>query len=489
MIEEGDGDITLQTTPPTAQPMCGGKGRSQTSPWRWASRSSLCWLEQNKPRRFHSVLFYPAGVLTSCNHAASLTADRALSSSAAARARVVRTMLVSQMLLLAAQPPVVPHGGVVADGRFVAGALDDVAPDDLLARIEAILPALREQMDGDSEAVAKTLWHDLRKKNNEHDYAPIGTLIERLSTLEPFKSLPVVGAEFWTQIRKPDNPLFLHLDTSETLKASNFTVSFPIMSTILYLGDRGGPTIVFNNSISGCSREAAATLCPRLMQKTELDNGGRLVTGALISPIRGRLGFFDGGLLHGVLPTNPSMQPREVDASPRADSTAGSAAGSEAPGDGLGTERQTLLMNFWGLDPGIANPRPPPLMRQNVAARGATGDDEKSDDHAHAAIGTDRRATQARYQQPLQVGVGSLCDVVRLEVRLPLDVGDTVGVVYVPVARLGEGTGAVLAFDTTGHPMSARIGEITPAPRTDEEGVDVGYASFRHHAKNCAGVY
>ena len=119
-----------------------------------------------------------------------------------------------------------------------------------------------------------------------------------------------LGAEWWIQSRPSNTPKEYHLDTAitwcrdngwpaELLTACHF---YPTVGSIFYLSSQGGPTVVFNQSMSSNGMNP--------MLPKEL---------SLIYPKENRLLMFKGNKFHGVL----------------------------KDGDGDVSSRDTLLVNYW----------------------------------------------------------------------------------------------------------------------------------------------
>lgn len=146
------------------------------------------------------------------------------------------------------------------------------------------------------------------------------------------------GAEWWVQVRAPDESMPVHWDCDEGLKHERDVHIPPFLATVTYLGSVGAPTIVLpvktdvrghgvvepNYSSSECSR---------------CSNGSG--QGAFASfPIAGKHLSFDGRLLHGTQydgrPWLPSRLNACADALDRLDD-----AKPRTP------QRITVLVNIW----------------------------------------------------------------------------------------------------------------------------------------------
>ena len=119
----------------------------------------------------------------------------------------------------------------------------------------------------------------------------------------------VGGGEWWVQMRKTTENIGFHVDKDEGVASEEQWMKMPILSTVTYLTDSGGPTFVMNMS----TNRGGNTNVPSLP-----------VEAALIYPKRNRHMLFRGDLEHGVL--------GEL-------------------GGGSGGERITFLVNWWDTKP------------------------------------------------------------------------------------------------------------------------------------------
>jgi len=95
-----------------------------------------------------------------------------------------------------------------------------------------------------------------------------------------------IGVEYWARAQPSSSGMHFHFDRDAGRPDQMRT---PLTSSILYLSDAGGPTVIFN------ARAGSRTI-PSFV--------------STIFPKRGRLSAFDGALLHGVYPGRPSRWPR-----------------------------------------------------------------------------------------------------------------------------------------------------------------------------------
>ena len=92
------------------------------------------------------------------------------------------------------------------------------------------------------------------------------------------------AVEWWAHCRRPGDPHQLHFDVDERRLRQGrtaYSLHHPIASSVLYLSDHGGPTLVIDQTASlrglGSTGWAVSAACNRLL-------------------------LFKGDLLHGVLP-------------------------------------------------------------------------------------------------------------------------------------------------------------------------------------------
>lgn len=132
---------------------------------------------------------------------------------------------------------------------------------------------------------------------------------------------PLTGLEWWLQEQDDqDEPKEYHTDKAAQLVGDEVHVQNPLLSTVLYLSDTGGPTVVFEQRAA----PRGGGLDPEVPCKLSV---------AFPSP--GRLLVFNGSLVHGVL------RPPRGDFAPTA----------ERP-------RRTLLVNLWAERPPGASELP-----------------------------------------------------------------------------------------------------------------------------------
>ena len=131
------------------------------------------------------------------------------------------------------------------------------------------------------------------------------------------------GAEWWVQIRQPDEPLSMHWDCDEYLKSEAGGEHVPpFLASVTYLTPHGAPTVVLPVVADAAGRAQAAT---------PVDSADPLNKGFASHPLVGKHLAFDGRLLHGCPYDGP--QTGEVAA------TAGAVSPEQL--------RVTILVNLW----------------------------------------------------------------------------------------------------------------------------------------------
>jgi hypothetical protein len=150
-------------------------------------------------------------------------------------------------------------------------AYDRVLPERWLRRLRANVIAQSGSSDG------STIWYDLRGEPT--------TLFEQVVQLlyrTVLGGRGYAGAEYWMRVQAADRVFFLHFDRDEAVRTRYVC---PHLSSVFYLSESGGPTVILPATPSSAAR-------PR--------------TGAVVWPSFGRYALFPGDLLHGVLPGPPS---------------------------------------------------------------------------------------------------------------------------------------------------------------------------------------
>ena len=152
-----------------------------------------------------------------------------------------------------------------------------------------------------------------------------------------------VGCEWWVQRRGTSDGMNFHFDTDMCRQDRTAAIRCPWMSSVFYLGDAGGPTVILDQTPGtssgwwfglGLGTDSVA-LVPE--EVDELD---------LVYPRANQYAVFRGNQLHGVLA--PAVQ---VGTQPSAPTPSPSPSPSpEAPGADGDAGRLTLLVNYWLLD-------------------------------------------------------------------------------------------------------------------------------------------
>lgn len=163
------------------------------------------------------------------------------------------------------------------------------------------------------------------------------------SDLPPLRGACIAGLEWWLQEQWPtDMPKEWHTDKAVGLvrdgaEDDGIVECRPLMSSVLYLCDCGGPTVVVGSREECIERAAVA-------------NAEESVQASIAFPCARSLLLFDGALLHAVLNTP--------------DPPLGCAPTAEQP-------RRTMLVNFWSeIPPGAMDvplPTLPPCTELAVA--------------------------------------------------------------------------------------------------------------------------
>jgi hypothetical protein len=158
-------------------------------------------------------------------------------------------------------------------------AIDNVVPAHVIGELRAQI--IESQAQQPKPGDGGTHWYSL--------VAPARLLFEQvIQHLRRFvpRGHELVGAEWWLRATTTDTGFPFHFDRDEGIRSS---IVSPDLSSILYLSDAGGPTVILDATPSRRSAPNA---------------------GIAVYPRRGRFGLFPGTLLHGVLPGRPSRWPR-----------------------------------------------------------------------------------------------------------------------------------------------------------------------------------
>jgi hypothetical protein len=96
----------------------------------------------------------------------------------------------------------------------------------------------------------------------------------------------IAGGEWWVQMRNSNENIGFHVDKDEGIASEEQWMKMPVLSTVTYLTDVGGPTLVLNQSSNRGGNK----------QEPELP-----VKGVLVYPKKNRHMLFRGNLQHGVV--------------------------------------------------------------------------------------------------------------------------------------------------------------------------------------------
>lgn len=150
-------------------------------------------------------------------------------------------------------------------------AYERVLPGRWLRRLRTQVLAL----DGTSNR--GTVWYDLGRAPTTFFEQAIQRLYRTVLGRRGY-----IGAEYWMRAQAADGVFFLHFDRDEAVRARYVC---PQLSSVFYLSESGGPTIILPVTPS------SAAWPPK---------------GATVWPSFGRYALFPGNFLHGVLPGLPS---------------------------------------------------------------------------------------------------------------------------------------------------------------------------------------
>ena len=137
-----------------------------------------------------------------------------------------------------------------------------------------------------------------------------------------------VGLEWWLHTRPASSSMFLHFDRDEYRWQHKKEAAFPLLSSVTFLTNHGGPTFVIQQTTDS----TMSKLCPeRSCCKTE-----NPLTGSLVWPMENTTIAFPGTFLHGVL----GVQHDDRSDVFMMDEVKDSAHEAELP-------RVTLMINVW----------------------------------------------------------------------------------------------------------------------------------------------
>jgi len=135
---------------------------------------------------------------------------------------------------------------------------------------------------------AATNWASMENIRNPRTASEMAVaLLMRLAF--PKNELPaggIAGGEWWVQLRNSNENIGFHVDKDEGIASEEQWMKMPVLSTITYLTNTGGPTLVLDQS----SNRGGNVQTPELP-----------VSGVLVYPKKNRHVLFRGNLQHGVV--------------------------------------------------------------------------------------------------------------------------------------------------------------------------------------------
>ena len=224
---------------------------------------------------------------------------------------VITTVIFASLLHSASAMPHRP----MADTLFAG--YDDVLPKDLVEKVaeECKLAGSWTASSGDNFQYGKraTFWLQTDPVPKPRNYIEEAVLHLSKYALQDMYSHRdhemILGAEWWVQIRSGTETIGFHYDKDEAMASIKSKMKHPLISTVTYLTDVGGPTLIFNQTTNGND------------ESPEIPD-----LGWISYPTKNRHITFSGDLQHGVL---------------------GSASKSGRVSQG----RVTLLINWWEVQP------------------------------------------------------------------------------------------------------------------------------------------
>ncbi|KNC48398.1 JmjC domain-containing protein 4 [Thecamonas trahens ATCC 50062] len=195
----------------------------------------------------------------------------------------------------------------------IDNAVDEAEADALLAF--ASWPGRKQFVENDpSVAIQRTF-----VSRTEARVSLLHRLMHRAAQVLGLNDDEWAGGEWWIQDRAADNVLHFHADCAEGREETTLSMH-PLVSTVLYLTDVGGPTVVYNASVA----PSGGDYDPFRLEPASPSSG------AVVWPRLGRMLAFDGRLIHGVAHDDPPSSAKRV----------------------------TLLINFWRHRPNVLGPAP-----------------------------------------------------------------------------------------------------------------------------------
>ena len=169
--------------------------------------------------------------------------------------------------------------GQSASALSQISAIDDVVPAHVIGELRAQI--IKSQARRPEPGDGGTYWYSLAAPPR----LMFEQVIQHLRSFVP-RGHDFIGAEWWLRATTTDAGFPFHFDRDEGIRDS---IVSPDLSSILYLSDAGGPTVIVGATPARRSAPTAAIA---------------------VHPRHGRFALFPGTLLHGVLPERPSRWPR-----------------------------------------------------------------------------------------------------------------------------------------------------------------------------------
>jgi hypothetical protein len=223
-----------------------------------------------------------------------------------------------------------PHISLSTTRTF---AYDNIIPPLLFQHIQQEAHAVHTYAATNTNATQSTWWYDPTQPPRCAIEQAIGSLAKQFKFVTNNTNddstgsndhTRVTGAEWWVQHRNSTTPQFFHFDTDVGKHSStnnDALLRCPSLSSILYLTETGGPTVILAQRPQVSNWTGRLVLTPP--EATECD---------IMYPRKNRYCLFRGDMLHGVLPSEDNAM------------------------------RTTLLVNWWTGDrpmsPACSNPTP-----------------------------------------------------------------------------------------------------------------------------------
>jgi len=182
---------------------------------------------------------------------------------------------------------------------YFARATDNIFPEELLEKVakEAVIFQNHEAEErnkrtaggGYMHGKGGTFWRPLFNKEGEMTKPrfaiEVAIMLIYQSDFSNLKNKRVKGGEWWVQHRGATEDIGFHHDKDEGMASIKSTMKFPEVSTVTYLTDTGGPTLIFNQTTPDGNRDV-----PVIPHEAFLSY-----------PRRNRHLLFRGNLQHGVV--------------------------------------------------------------------------------------------------------------------------------------------------------------------------------------------